>query len=125
MQPAPAVAPAGAGGGGDAGPNEQPELLPLPPALPWCREGEGPTELRVPGYGSAIPDPDTPLPGTPPNATDGEQAQACAAEAPRPIQALGPHVSPLGVAYWALPPAPQAQPWPAQYEGTVFVGEHG
>lgn len=97
-----------------------------PSRPPCCREGEGPTQLRAPGYGSAIPDPDTPLPATPANATEEEQAQACAAAAPRPIQALGPHVSPLGVAYWALPrSARQAQPWPAQYEGSVFIGEHG
>ena len=43
----------------------------------------------------------------------------------RPIQALGPHVSPLGVAFWGLPSGSQAQPWPAQYEGTVFVAQHG
>lgn len=44
-------------------------------------------------------------------------------QTPRPIQALGPHVSPLGVAYWGK--GPQSLPWPAQYEGTVFVAQHG
>jgi glucose/arabinose dehydrogenase len=52
------------------------------------------------------------------------------------VQALGPHVAPLGVLYWA--PAGQrvveaeggaaqqaAQQWPSRYDGGVFVAEHG
>ena len=89
------------------------------------REGDGPVTLREPGFGSAFADPDIPPPKLGPNATTNEQAQACADQTPQPIQALGAHVSPLGVAYWALPTGPAAKPWPAQYEDTVFVAQHG
>lgn len=56
------------------------------------------------------------------------------------MQALGPHVAPLGVLYWAASSAANSssggnssssdgagwpQRWPAQYDGSVFVGEHG
>lgn len=93
---------------------------------PYCHwEGDGPVTLREPGFGSAFADPDIPPPKLGPNATTNEQAQACADQTPQPIQALGAHVSPLGVAYWALPTGPAAKPWPAQYEDTVFVAQHG
>lgn len=39
-----------------------------------------------------------------------------------PVQALGPHVAPLGVLFW---PASGTADWPAQYDGSVFVAEHG
>ena len=96
--------------------------------MPCRRQGGGPAALRTPGYGSPVPDPDVPLPSTAPDASEEEQAEACGAVARRPIQALGPHVSPLGIAYWetaASSKAPGARPWPAQYEGTVFIGQHG
>lgn len=45
----------------------------------------------------------------------------CAAVAPQPVQALGPHVAPLGLLHW---PAAGSR-WPATYHGSIFVGEHG
>ena len=97
----------------------------LPSPFRHGREGDGPVTQREPGFGSAFPDPDIPPPNLDPNATTSEQAQACADQTPQPIQALGAHVSPLGVAYWALPTGSAAKPWPAQYEDTVFVAQHG
>jgi glucose/arabinose dehydrogenase len=92
---------------------------------PYCHwVGEGPVALREPGVATAFPDPDLPPPDFV-NATYDEQAAACAEQTPRPIQTLGVHVSPLGVAYWALPKESAAKPWPAEYEGTVFVAQHG
>jgi hypothetical protein len=52
------------------------------------------------------------------------------------VQALGPHVAPLGVLYWPAEdevPADastgatqqQQEEWPEEYGGSVFVGEHG
>ena len=62
------------------------------------------------------------------------------------MQSLGPHVAPLGVLYWASAPsvhssggggssssngssstdgAGSPQRWPAQFDGSVFIGEHG
>ena len=45
--------------------------------------------------------------------------------APRPLQALGPHVSPLGVLYWPAPAPGQPRAWPAEYDNSVFIAEHG
>ncbi|KAL4422819.1 hypothetical protein ABPG75_009016 [Micractinium tetrahymenae] len=113
---------------------------------PYCHwVGKGPPEQRQPGPGSIIPDPEITPPqygqSRPPDAT---LAQRCSEQTPPPVQALGPHVAPLGVLFWAAAPSVQSsagssngssggggggaaplQRWPAQYDGTVFVGEHG
>lgn len=53
------------------------------------------------------------------------QPARAAAVAPRPLQALGPHVSPLGVLHWAAPADGEARAWPAEYDNSIFVAEHG
>ncbi|PRW57690.1 sorbosone dehydrogenase [Chlorella sorokiniana] len=93
---------------------------------PFCHWlGDGQPELRRAGPGQAIPDPQFTLPsavaGGKPRPSDAVLAQQCTAVAPKPVQALGPHVAPLGLLYW---PA-QGSRWPATYHGSVFVGEHG
>ncbi|PSC69269.1 snurportin-1 [Micractinium conductrix] len=54
---------------------------------------------------------------------------SCAAVAKKPLQALGPHVAPLGALYWPhlprLPRLPNTQRWPLRFRGGVFVAEHG
>jgi glucose/arabinose dehydrogenase len=60
--------------------------------------------------------------------TGGPPSVPVAANTPPPVQALGPHVAPLGVLYWpdAAPAATNGeQRWPDEYDGSVFVGEHG
>lgn len=45
------------------------------------------------------------------------------------IQALGPHVAPLGLAYWPAPGgggiSAGVQRWPARYDGSFFNAQHG
>ncbi|EFN51270.1 hypothetical protein CHLNCDRAFT_55227 [Chlorella variabilis] len=100
---------------------------------PYCHwVGDGPPELREPGPGRIIPDPTVFPPGVGPSVD--VLTQRCKEVAVPPVQALGPHVAPLGVLYWTPPvtaaeadgaSSGQRQQWPAQYDGGVFVGEHG
>ena len=87
-----------------------------------CRRlGSGQPALRDVGPGSAISDNTTPAPGL--NSTNASAAW-CAAVAPPPLQALGPHVTPLGlVVYPDTLTVPGA--FPAPLAGGVFVAEHG
>ncbi|KAI3430519.1 hypothetical protein D9Q98_005112 [Chlorella vulgaris] len=107
-------------------------------AWPYCHwVGQGDPEQRKPGPGTLITDPDVfPTNGQGGRPSDQELLQRCQETAPPPVQALGPHVAPLGVLYWPAEdevPAgastgatqQQQEEWPEEYAGSVFVGEHG
>ncbi|PSC76447.1 sorbosone dehydrogenase [Micractinium conductrix] len=100
---------------------------------PYCHwEGEGDPLRREPGPGTPLADPDMTLPefaGSRP--ADAVIEQRCAEIAEPPVQALGPHVAPLGVLFWgANASAPgysavEPQQWPEAFDSSVFVAEHG
>ncbi|KAL4436658.1 hypothetical protein ABPG75_003797 [Micractinium tetrahymenae] len=85
---------------------------------PYCHwVGGGYPVQRAPGPGTAIADPDVTLPGM--------TAQRCARVAKKPLQALGPHIAPLGVLYWPRAVRAGQQQWPVGFGNGFFVAEHG
>jgi glucose/arabinose dehydrogenase len=99
------------------------------PVCHW--QGSGPAALREPGPGQAISDTNVTwgseggINRTLSAEQQAAQAANCSASAPRPLQALGPHVAPLGVLYWAAPAAGEDRAWPAEYDNSLFIAEHG
>ncbi|KAL4439877.1 hypothetical protein ABPG75_002878 [Micractinium tetrahymenae] len=95
---------------------------------PYCHwTGSGPNTLRDPGPGSALADYNMTLPEFLTRPDQAMLDQRCAEIAPPPLQALGPHIAPLGVLYWpnsaSLPAS--VQRWPAEWGGGFFSAQHG
>ena len=99
-----------------------------------CREGTGDPEQRDPGPGYPLADDTTPPPGQAGPASNASFGAWCGANAPPPVQALGPHVAPIGLEFY--PTSPAALPgggggaaptsfFPPQYQGGVFIAQHG
>lgn len=85
---------------------------------PYCHwVGGGFPVQRSPGPGTALADPDVTRPGL--------TAQRCSQVAKKPLQALGPHVAPLGALYWPRVVKAGQQKWPIGFGNGFFVAEHG
>ncbi|KAL4439879.1 hypothetical protein ABPG75_002880 [Micractinium tetrahymenae] len=96
---------------------------------PYCHWlGSGDPLLRNTSPGSALADPNVTLPEFSTRPDDATLNQRCSEIAPPPLQALGPHVAPLGALYWsrtASLPAAGVQRWPAQWGNGFFSAQHG
>ncbi|GBF97414.1 sorbosone dehydrogenase [Raphidocelis subcapitata] len=84
--------------------------------FPYCHaEGEGDPYLRTIGPGLPLPDP---------KYNKNEAALNCSAPGSyrKPLQALGPHVAPLGLRFyrWEV-----GRSWPKEFDRTLIVAERG
>eukprot|EP00887_Chlorella_sp_A99_P007271 scaffold2.g7271.t1 len=95
--------------------------------FPYCHwEGAGPPQQRDPGAGWLLADTSTPPPGLEPppkgQGFNGSFGAWCGTHAAAPVQSLGPHVAPIGLAFYATN---ASGAFPHEWQGGWFVAEHG
>lgn len=106
--------------------------------FPYCHwKGDGDPLQRAPGSGYTIVDDGFTPPGQQPPAGaktleswNSTFAPYCTANATKPAQSLGPHVTPIGLKFYQTKSSSSAakkQNWPKEWSGTdaLYVAEHG
>ena len=84
--------------------------------FPYCHQvGDGDPYLRALGPGRPLPDPQLNARGSALNCSLRRSYR-------RPVQALGPHVAPLGLRFYRWD---AASGWPRRYDRAAIVAEHG
>ncbi|KAI8464206.1 MAG: L-sorbosone dehydrogenase [Monoraphidium minutum] len=84
--------------------------------FPQCHtEAGGDPHLRPVGPGFTLPDPKFNKDNSAMNCKDQKTYR-------RPLQALGPHIAPLGMRFYKWE---QGKSWPREYDRTILIAEHG